>query len=195
MPVKSKTIAEQSERLLQIDWRNDPEHDSTRNPAVEASFAIEAEAEALEAEVAAANGTAVATNFAAAVGAPAATNDSALDEDALILQLEAQAPAAPVAAPKALSAPAVSVRIDEVFHQIRAYRAVVENNISENSLLGRSLMAQANAVFNTAFLNLQARFGFIDIYADIPGCDPRPELDDATPFAIGEVLRLQGLIA
>lgn len=192
MATKSKINREQSERMLEIAWRPEGDEDSSRNPIVEASIAAEAEAEAeaaiLEAEAAAAEVEAevlpgIAGNLAVAL--------NALESDLSATLVDTYEPETPTA-PRTES---VSVRIDEVFQQIRAYRAVIDNRISENSLLGRSLLAQANAVFNTAFLNLQARFGFIDIYADAPGAARRADMDDATAYAVEEVLRLQGLLS
>ena len=87
------------------------------------------------------------------------------------------------------------VRIDEIFAHITAYRAIVDNAIVANSLLAQTLRAQANAIFNTAFANLQARYGYASIFVDAPvrNADAR-KLDDITEIAVHEVLKLQGLL-
>ena len=88
-----------------------------------------------------------------------------------------------------------SVKIDEVFSHITAFRAIVDNGIPETSLLGRSLRAQANAIFNQAFFNLQARLGFAEIYIDTPGnVERQGKLDDITEVVVHEVLRLQRIL-
>ncbi|MCK6439064.1 MAG: hypothetical protein L6Q71_02545 [Planctomycetes bacterium] len=88
-----------------------------------------------------------------------------------------------------------AVRIDEVFQHITAFRAIVDNQIPESSLLGRSLRAQANAIFNQAFFNLQARFGFAEVYVDTPGNGMRrADTNDITDVVVHEVLRLQRIL-
>ena len=60
----------------------------------------------------------------------------------------------------------VCVRIDEVFQHINAYRALVEAEVAGEGLLARSLISQANAIFNEAFVNLEKRHGFSKVYVD-----------------------------
>jgi hypothetical protein len=54
----------------------------------------------------------------------------------------------------------VAVRIDEVFHHINAYRALIEAEVAGEGLLARSLISQANAIFNQAFVNLEKKHAF-----------------------------------
>ena len=88
-----------------------------------------------------------------------------------------------------------SVRMDEVFGHITAFRAIVDNEIPESSLLGRSLRAQSNAIFNQAFFNLQARLGFDEVYVDTPGnVIEKDNVEDITEIVVHEVLRLQRIL-
>ena len=189
-----------SERLIEIDWREDADHDSSRNPIVEASLAAEAaEAEAAEA----------AAPKAARPSLSVVADEAEIDDDFDIAAAfgvdlsadEAEAATAETQAPAmrlVSSLPAtqaVTVRIDEVFAEIRPYRALVDGQVAGASMLGRSLLAQANAIFNTAFLNLQAEFGFTQIFCDTPGAPASAEMDDVTEWAIAEVRRLQRLAA
>lgn len=169
---KSKTEAP-SDRLIEINWR-DADIDSARNPIVEASQAACAEAEAAAQDVVEAVVEKVFEQE------PALVADSSEEFDPVVDRTEATA----------------SVRIDEVFNHIAPYRALIDNGVSSASLLGRQLMAQANALFNTAFLNIQARYGYADIYVDAPIHDEElPESrEDITALAVHEVLRLQRLI-
>src|SRR5690606_11202894 len=84
----------------------------------------------------------------------------------------------------------VCVRIDEVFHHINAYRALVEAEVAGEGLLARSLISQANAIFNEAFVNLEKRFGFSKVYVDAPAAS-RKSSEDITDLVIEEVLALQ----
>jgi hypothetical protein len=86
----------------------------------------------------------------------------------------------------------VRVRIDDVFAHINAYRAIVDSGLNSESLLAQSLISQANAIFNQAFLNLQAIHGFEAVYADAPV--EHAHMDDATDLVIAEVLKLQNII-
>ena len=88
---------------------------------------------------------------------------------------------------------AVAVRIDDVFNHINAYRAILEGGIEGEGLLGRSLIRQANAIFNEAITNLQNRFGFRRVYMDSP-VGARSECDDLTDLVIDEVLKLQNVL-
>ncbi len=87
------------------------------------------------------------------------------------------------------------VRIDEVFSFIAPYTALKENKVSEQSMLGRLLVQQANAIFHTAFLNLQARYGYTEVFADVIASTENEKLDDVTFMMVKEVQRLQGLDA
>lgn len=94
--------------------------------------------------------------------------------------------------PRDLTGVNVSVRIDEVFKHINAYRALVEAEIVGAGLLARSLIAQANAIFNEAFINLEKRHGFKKVYVDAPVGDHNAE--DVTDLVIEEVLVLQNIL-
>ncbi|KAA0209639.1 hypothetical protein EDM80_14430 [bacterium] len=102
-----------------------------------------------------------------------------------------QQPVAAAQAPAKLSAQ-VRVRIDDVFAQINAYRAIVDSGINTESLLAQSLISQANAIFNQAFMNLQAIHGFETVYADTPV--EHANIDDVTDLVIAEVLKLQSIL-
>ena len=88
----------------------------------------------------------------------------------------------------------VSVRIDEVFHHINAYRALIEAEVSGEGLLARSLITQANAIFNQAFVNLEKRHGFAKVYVDGPVTKDRRNAEDVTELVIAEVLALQNIL-
>jgi hypothetical protein len=88
----------------------------------------------------------------------------------------------------------VSVRIDEVFHHINAYRAMLEADVPRESMLARSLIAQSNAVFNQAFVNLESRYEFSRVFADAPLAQPRPGVADITDLVIDEVMSLQTIL-
>lgn len=88
----------------------------------------------------------------------------------------------------------VSVRIDEVFQHINAYRAMIEADVPRESMLARSLVAQANAVFNQAFVNLESRYAFARVFVDSPLAHPRPGVSDITDIVIDEVLSLQNIL-
>lgn len=183
-----------SERLIEIDWREDADHDSTRNPVVEASLAAErAEAEARTARPSLAVVSSPAANEEDFDIAASFAVDPAGDAESEPSAAPAQ-PAMRLVAEQPMTS-SVTVRIDEVFAEIRPYRALVDGQISSASMLGRSLLAQANAIFNTAFLNLQSEFGFTQIFCDAPGAAPSPEMDDVTEWAIAEARRLQRLAA
>lgn len=95
-------------------------------------------------------------------------------------------------APRDLTGLNVSVKIDEVFQHINAYRALVDAEINDG-LLARSLISQANAIFNEAFVNLERRHGFKKVYVDAPvGKDPN--IEDITELVIEEVLALQNIL-
>lgn len=86
----------------------------------------------------------------------------------------------------------VRVRIDDVFAHINAYRAIVDSGLNSESLLAQSLISQANAIFNQAFLNLQSLHGIEAVYADAPV--HHAHMDDATDLVIAEVVKLQNII-
>jgi hypothetical protein len=86
----------------------------------------------------------------------------------------------------------VSVKIDEVFENINAYRALIEAEISQEGLLARSLISQANAIFNQAFVGLEKAHGFVKVYVDVPAGDHLSE--DITDLVIEEVIRLQNIL-
>ncbi|MDC1141588.1 hypothetical protein OAU50_00730 [Planctomycetota bacterium] len=86
----------------------------------------------------------------------------------------------------------VSVKIDEVFENINAYRALIEAEISQEGLLARSLISQANAIFNQAFVALEKAFGFAKVYVDAPAGEHLSE--DITELVIEEVIRLQNIL-
>ncbi|HRJ78125.1 MAG: hypothetical protein HPKKFMNG_01828 [Planctomycetes bacterium] len=102
-----------------------------------------------------------------------------------------QQPVAAAQAPARLSTQ-VRVRIDDVFAQINAYRAIVDSGINTESLLAQSLISQANAIFNQAFMNLQAIYGFESVFADTPV--EHANIDDVTDLVIAEVLKLQSIL-
>ena len=87
----------------------------------------------------------------------------------------------------------VSVRVDDVFAKINAYRAIVDGGINSESLLAQSLISQANAIFNQAFLNLQAIYGFDTVFADGP-INHSADIEDVTDLVIAEVQKLQTII-
>lgn len=104
---------------------------------------------------------------------------------------------APAAAPQPvveLRNAAVTVRIDEVFHNINAYRAFMESGISRESMLAKSLISQANAIFNQAFVNLESRHGFARVYMDVPMERAKSGMTDITELAVEEVLSLQSIL-
>ena len=103
-----------------------------------------------------------------------------------------QNPIADAKAPAKLTAQ-VRVRIDDVFTHINAYRAIVDSGINNESLLANSLISQANAIFNQAFLNLQAIYGFETVFADAP-IEHANSSDDITDLVIAEVLKLQSIV-
>jgi hypothetical protein len=88
----------------------------------------------------------------------------------------------------------VCVRIDEVFHHINAYRALIEAEVQGEGLLARSLISQANAIFNQAFVNLEKRHGFSKVYVDGPVASERHAGEDITELVIDEVLAMQNIL-
>lgn len=96
----------------------------------------------------------------------------------------------PAAPQRELAGSTVSVRIDEVFHNINAYRAMLDSGSSEG-LLARSLIAQANAIFNQAFLNLEQRHRFMKVYVNAP---VGSRYEDVTDLVIEEVRALQNIL-
>ena len=105
-------------------------------------------------------------------------------------RLRAAANAQPIRELKGLE---VSVRIDEVFHHINAYRALIEAEVQGEGLLARSLISQANAIFNQAFVNLEKRHGFAKVYVDAPVAGGH-KTEDITDLVIEEVLALQNIL-
>lgn len=102
---------------------------------------------------------------------------------------------AAVAAPAPdLRGKAVSVRIDEVFQHINAYRALVEAGVAADGMLARSLTSQANAIFNQAFVNLESRLGFTKVYVDAPLAHGHKGASDITEIVIAEVISLQNIL-
>ncbi len=89
----------------------------------------------------------------------------------------------------------VRVRLDEVFQHINAYRALVDSGASVDGMLARSLVNQANALFNQAVLNLQTRFNVETVYVDGPLNEADQALDDITGWLIREVQTLQQVAA
>lgn len=87
---------------------------------------------------------------------------------------------------------AVAVRIDEVFQNINAYQAMLGAGVPQESMLGRSLVAQANAIFNQACVNLEQRMGFSRVFVASPVHQPRDV--DITPQVIDEVISLQRIL-
>ena len=85
----------------------------------------------------------------------------------------------------------VCVRIDEVFHHINAYRALIEAEVAGEGLLARSLISQANAIFNQAFVNLEKRHGFSKVFVDGPVAHRG---EDITELVIDEVLAMQNIL-
>ena len=61
-------------------------------------------------------------------------------------------------------------------------------------LLARSLISQANAIFNEAFVNLEKRFGFAKVYVDGPVAGNQRAGEDITDLVIEEVLALQNIL-
>jgi hypothetical protein len=94
--------------------------------------------------------------------------------------------------PRDLKGRCVCVRIDEVFHHISAYRALIDAEVEAEGLLARSLIAQANAVFNQAFVNLEKRHGFSKVFVDAPV--GARNIDDITGLVIQEVHALQRML-
>jgi hypothetical protein len=92
-----------------------------------------------------------------------------------------------------LTATNVCVRIDEVFHHINAYRALIDAEVAGEGLLARSLINQANAIFNQAFINLEARHKFAKVFVDAP-VNSREGTTDITDLVIEEVLSLQNIL-
>ncbi len=103
----------------------------------------------------------------------------------------AVAPAQPVIE---LRGHTVCVRIDEVFQHINAYRALVEAGIAADGMLARSLVSQANAIFNQAFVNLESRHGFTKVFVDAPLTHDHPNAKDITELVIAEVTSLQNIL-
>lgn len=99
------------------------------------------------------------------------------------------------APPRAPITTDVRVRLDEVFQHINAYRALVDSNAATDGLLARSLINQANAIFNQAVLNLQTRFNVETVYVDGPLNEADQTLDDITDWLIHEVQVLQNVAA
>jgi len=94
----------------------------------------------------------------------------------------------------ALKGASVCVRIDEVFAHINAYRALIDAAVPRESMLARSLVAQANAIFNQAFVNLESRHGFARVFATGPLAAPREGCTDITDLVIDEVLSMQNIL-
>ncbi|MCC6575460.1 MAG: hypothetical protein IT462_16910 [Planctomycetes bacterium] len=89
----------------------------------------------------------------------------------------------------------VRVRLDEVFQHINAYRALVDSAAPVDGLLARSLVNQANAIFNQGVLNLQKRFNIETVYVDGPLNEADQSLDDITAWLVHEVQALQNVVA
>lgn len=190
-----------SERLLNIVWRNEDE-DSTRNPVVEAHEEAMREAEQTSQRVPTDMSVRPQSKAAAALSGLSAAS---LDDEELTELFGARAKFdqdAPElvsdqsdyldAGNRLTQAVAASIRLDEVLAQITPYTAMRELQVSPNSMLGRTMLANANALLSTLFLNLQADYGYADIYTE--GLDGVADgAEDATELAINEVLRLQGL--
>jgi hypothetical protein len=109
-------------------------------------------------------------------------------------QPSARARKVAVAQPRDLKGREVSVRIDEVFHHINAYRALIEAEVQGEGLLARSLISQANAIFNQAFVNLEKRHGFSKVFVDGPVAQARHAAEDITDLVIEEVLAMQNIL-
>jgi|GEM_PF-6360708 len=192
-----------SERLLNINWRGE-EIDSTRNPVVEAHQQAMADEQA----------TSVPTDLSVRPQSQAAQSlkgfaDTELLESDLAEIFGAETQGLPdddLDAPELVADQSnfldagakltqnahASIRLDEVLMQITPYAAMRELKVKPESLLGRTMLANANAFLSTLFLNLQADFGYSDIFTE--GLDgPSADCDDVTDLAIAEVLRLQGL--
>jgi hypothetical protein len=88
----------------------------------------------------------------------------------------------------------VRLRVDEVFGRINAYRALRELGVAGAGLLGRSLISQANAVFNAACVALEERLGFTRVYVDPPLGSPQATLQDITDLVIAEINAMQNLL-
>lgn len=103
--------------------------------------------------------------------------------------------AVPAAAPALgdLRGATVSVRIDDVFHAINAYRAFVDAGVPNTGMLARSLIAQANAIFSQALVNLESRFGFSRVF-HAPLVHGQTGATDITDIVIEEVDRLQNIL-
>lgn len=100
----------------------------------------------------------------------------------------------PEAPPFVPTSAKVRVRIDEVFAHINAYRALVDTGISHDGLLASSLIGQANALFNQAFLNLKTRYGLETVFVDPPLSAQEDSIEDVTELVVHEVLRLQNIL-
>lgn len=87
----------------------------------------------------------------------------------------------------------VQVRVDEVFSHINAYRAIVEAGVAQDGMLARSLIQQANAVFNDAFANLERQMGFRRVFVDSP-VGNKSNITDITEWVINEVESLQSIL-
>ncbi len=122
------------------------------------------------------------------------------DNDQTTQAAQAEAPAGRLvsiapALPRVLKSQQVSIRIDEIFAEIRPYKAAIATGSPGTSMLGRSLVAQANAIFNLAFASLRARYGELEVFCSIAGGESDGQIDDLTEEAIAEVRRIQGLSA
>ncbi len=138
------------------------------------------------------------THFTTAeVPMPAIKTDNQVSERLLSIEWGQTAsdrqPAVAAPAPD-LRGKTVSVRIDEVFQHINAYRALVEAGVSADGMLARSLTSQANAIFNQAFVNLESRFGFTKVFVDAPLNHEHPNAADITSIVIAEVISLQNIL-
>lgn len=87
----------------------------------------------------------------------------------------------------------VCCRIDEVFQHINAYRAIIDAGITSESLLAKSLISQANAIFNEAFVNLERRHAFARVFVDAP-LGNRNGAEDITDLVVQEVAALQNIL-
>ncbi len=130
---------------------------------------------------------------------PAIKTDNQISERLLSIDWghqasDRQAAVAPAQPLPELRGHCVSVRIDEVFQHINAYRALVEAGIAADGMLARSLVSQANAIFNQAFVNLESRHGFTKVYVDAPLSHDHPNAKDITELVIAEVAGLQNIL-
>lgn len=88
----------------------------------------------------------------------------------------------------------VCCRIDEVFQHINAYRAIIDAGVTTESLLAKSLISQANAIFNEAFVNLERRYAFARVFVDAP-LGARNGAEDITEIVIQEITALQNILS